>query len=209
MPGKGRPAATPPAFSERQFRDALAQFATGVTIVCARAPDQRYVGFTANSFSSVSLDPPLILWTLSRRSSSLDAFEGAGRYAGNVLMRQLAMDHGAVETVMFRNGYLTEASASNVMIVRDGRIAAPPKDNLILPGITYDATHELAREIGVPLEIRAVSHAETMGADEIWLSSSTKEVLAVTSVDGAPFGGGAPGPVFRRVWEAFQGRKYG
>jgi D-alanine transaminase len=125
----------------------------------------------------------------------------------NVLMRQLAMDHGAVETVMFRNGYLTEASASNVMIVRDGRILAPPKDNLILPGITYDATHELARAIGVPIEVRAISHAETMGADEMWLSSSTKEVLAVTSVDGAPFGNGSPGPVFRRVWEAFQARK--
>jgi flavin reductase (DIM6/NTAB) family NADH-FMN oxidoreductase RutF len=85
MSGKGRPAGTPPAFSERQFRDALAQFATGVTIVCARAPDHRYVGFTANSFSSVSLDPPLILWTLSRRSTSLAAFEAAGRYAVNVL----------------------------------------------------------------------------------------------------------------------------
>jgi D-alanine transaminase len=119
------------------------------------------------------------------------------------------VDHGAVETVMFRNGYLTEASASNVMIVRDGRIFAPPKDNLILPGITYDATHALARDIGVPLEVRAITHAETMGADEMWLSSSTKEVLAVTSVDGAPFGGGTPGPVFRRVWEAFQSRKYG
>jgi flavin reductase (DIM6/NTAB) family NADH-FMN oxidoreductase RutF len=81
---KGRPAGTP-AFSERQFRDALAQFATGVTIVCARAPDQRYAGFTANSFSSVSLDPPLILWTLSRRSTSLAAFEAASRYAINVL----------------------------------------------------------------------------------------------------------------------------
>ena len=85
MPGKGRPAATPSAFSERQFRDALAQFATGVTIVCARAPDHRYVGFTANSFSSVSLDPPLILWPLAKRSASLATFEATGRYAVNVL----------------------------------------------------------------------------------------------------------------------------
>lgn len=72
-------------FDERQFRDALAQFATGVTIVCARAPDDRYIGFTANSFNSVSLVPPLILWTLSQRSTSLPAFESAGRYAVNVL----------------------------------------------------------------------------------------------------------------------------
>ncbi|HEX6138772.1 MAG TPA: flavin reductase family protein [Casimicrobiaceae bacterium] len=73
------------AFDERQLRDALAQYATGVTIVCARAPEQRYVGFTANSFSSASLDPPLILWTISHRSASLPAFESAERYAVNVL----------------------------------------------------------------------------------------------------------------------------
>ena len=90
MKGKGRHAGTgTTAFSERQLRDALAQFATGVTIVCARAPDNRpdnrYVGFTANSFSSASLDPPLILWTLSQRSTSLAAFEASERYAVNVL----------------------------------------------------------------------------------------------------------------------------
>jgi flavin reductase (DIM6/NTAB) family NADH-FMN oxidoreductase RutF len=87
--GKGRHAGTgETAFSERQLRDALAQFATGVTIVCARVPDERhsrYVGFTANSFSSASLDPPLILWTLSQRSLSLAAFETNPRYAVNVL----------------------------------------------------------------------------------------------------------------------------
>ena len=86
MSGKGRHAGTGiMAFSERQLRDALAQFATGVTIVCARGADGRYVGFTANSFSSASLDPPLVLWTLSRRSTSLAAFVAAERYAVNVL----------------------------------------------------------------------------------------------------------------------------
>ena len=86
MSGHGRRADTgTPAFDERQLRDALAQFATGVTIVCARAGDGRYVGFTANSFNSVSLDPPLILWSLAHRSGSLAAFEGADRYAVNVL----------------------------------------------------------------------------------------------------------------------------
>ena len=128
---------------------------------------------------------------------------------GNVLMRQLAVDHDAVETVMFRDGCLTEASASNVLIVRDGRIIAPPKDNLILPGITYDATLEIAKGAGVLLEVRPIPHAEAMAADEMWLSSSTKEVLAITTVDGRPFGGGRPGPVFRRVWDAFQKAKSG
>ena len=74
-----------PAFDERQFRDALAQFATGVTIVCTRAGPGRYIGFTANSFNSVSLDPPLVLWTIARRSASLAAFDAAPRYAVNVL----------------------------------------------------------------------------------------------------------------------------
>ncbi|HEY7787814.1 MAG TPA: D-amino acid aminotransferase [Casimicrobiaceae bacterium] len=126
---------------------------------------------------------------------------------GNVLMRQLAVDHNAVETVMFRDGYLTEASASNVIVVRDGVIVVPPKDNLILPGITYDATLDIAHDTGVPLEIRAVTQGEALVADEMWLSSSTKEVLAVTTIDDKPFGGGLPGPVFRRVWAAFQARK--
>jgi len=126
---------------------------------------------------------------------------------GNVLMRQLAADHGAIETVMFRDGFLTEASASNVLIVVDGGIVVPPKDNLILPGITYDATMEFAREAGIPLTVRPVPKAEAHAADEMWLSSSTKEVLAVTTVDGKPFAGGRPGAVFRRMWEIFQAKK--
>ena len=126
---------------------------------------------------------------------------------GNVLMRQLAVDRGAVETVMFRDGLLTEASASNVLIVTSGKVIAPPKDHLILPGITYDATLEFTRDAGVPFEVRKVTREEALRADEMWLSSSTKEVLAITRIDGAPFAGGAPGPVFRKVWQTFQDRK--
>jgi D-alanine transaminase len=126
---------------------------------------------------------------------------------GNVLMRQLAADAGAVETVMFRDGYLTEASASNVLVVIGGTIVAPPKDNLILPGITYDAALEFARDGALPFELRPVTRAEALAADEMWLSSSTKEVLAVTAVDGQPFAGGKPGPVFRRMHALFQQRK--
>jgi D-alanine transaminase len=128
---------------------------------------------------------------------------------GNVLMRQLAADASAVETVMFRDGWLTEASASNVLIVRDGTVLAPPKDNHILPGITYDATLEVTRVAGVPLEVRPVAKDEALSADEMWISSSTKEVLAVTTVDGRPFAGGTPGPVFRKVHGAFQAAKRG
>jgi len=80
-----RSAAPPGAFTERQFRDALAQFATGVTVIAARRPDGRYAGFTANSFNSVSLDPPLVVWSLNRRAESLATYEKAERYAINVL----------------------------------------------------------------------------------------------------------------------------
>jgi len=126
---------------------------------------------------------------------------------GNVLMRQLAADAGAVETVMFRGGNLTEASASNVLVVIRGTIVAPPKDNLILPGITYGAAYEFASEARMPFEIRAVPRAEAEAADEMWLTSSTKEVLAVTTMDGRPFAGGTPGPVFRRMHALFQAHK--
>lgn len=126
---------------------------------------------------------------------------------GNVLARQFAVDHGAVETVMFRDGHLSEASASNVLIVKGGTIVAPPKDHLILPGITCDAALELAREGGLPFAVRPVTKEEALTADEMWLSSSTKEVLAVTTLDGRAFGNGKPGPVYRRMYALFQESK--
>jgi flavin reductase (DIM6/NTAB) family NADH-FMN oxidoreductase RutF len=85
MAPPGPAAGSPQAFDSRQFRDALGEFATGVTIICARTGPGRYVGLTANSFNSVSLDPPLVVWSLSRTSTSLAAFESAERYSVNVL----------------------------------------------------------------------------------------------------------------------------
>jgi D-alanine transaminase len=126
---------------------------------------------------------------------------------GNVLARQISADAGAAETILLREGMLTEASASNVFVVKDGVVAAPPQDNLILLGITYDLLVRLAGEGTVRLEIRPVSEAELRAADEVWLSSSTKEVLAVTTLDGKPVGTGKPGPVFRRMHALFQDHK--
>ena len=123
---------------------------------------------------------------------------------GNVLARQISADAGAAETIMFRNGFLTEAAASNVFVVQRGIVAAPPQDNLILMGITYELLTRLAAEGTVNLEIRPVTQAEVRAADEIWLSSSTKEVLAVTTLDGEPVGAGKPGPVFRRMHALYQ-----
>ena len=123
---------------------------------------------------------------------------------GNVLARQLSVEAGATETILFRDGKLTEASSSNVFVVKNGVVYAPPRDNLILMCITYDLVMQLAREGAVKLEQRHVSEAEVRNADEIWLSSSTKEVLAVTQLDGKPVGSGKPGPVFKRMHALYQ-----
>jgi D-alanine transaminase len=125
----------------------------------------------------------------------------------NVLLRQEAEDAGAAETVLVRDGNVTEASASNVYVVKRGVIASPPKDNLILPGITYDLVLELARAARLPVEVRPVTLAELRAADEVWLSSSTREVQPVTRVDDEPVGTGKPGPGFARMYELFQDYK--
>ena len=123
---------------------------------------------------------------------------------GNVLLRQLSADAGGVETILFRDGCLTEASASNVFVVRGGVIQGPPKSNLILPGITYDVVLELAQAGQLPVEIRSLTEAETRAADEIWVTSSSKEVLAIVKLDGKPVGDGRPGPLFRRMHALYQ-----
>ena len=123
---------------------------------------------------------------------------------GNVLLRQISAEADAVETVLFREGRLTEASASNVFIVIGGVIQSPPKNELILPGITYDVVVELARAEKLPLEFRDISEAEVRAADELWVTSSSKEVLAVVRLDGAPIGTGRPGPVFQRMYQLYQ-----
>jgi D-alanine transaminase len=122
----------------------------------------------------------------------------------NCLLRQLAAEAGAVEVVLLRDGFLSEASASNVLVVRSGRLLGPPKNHLILPGITYDVVLELAAAKGIPIELRAIPEQEVRSADELWVTSSSKEVLAVATLDGKPVGNGRPGPLFRTVHQAFQ-----
>ena len=122
---------------------------------------------------------------------------------GNVLARQKSAVAGAAETILFRDGVLTEASASNVLIVQDAVIVTPPKSNLALAGTTLEVVLELAARHGMPLEQRHATEAEVRGADEIWLTSATKEVLPVTLLDGRPVGTGKPGPVWKRMHAAF------
>jgi D-alanine transaminase len=123
---------------------------------------------------------------------------------GNCLLRQLSAEVGAAETILFRGGRLTEASASNVFIVKRGVIQSPPKSNLILPGITYDVVVELARANGLALEFKDIPEAEVRSADEVWVTSSSKEVLAIVELDGKRIGDGRPGPVFRRMHQLYQ-----
>jgi D-alanine transaminase len=123
---------------------------------------------------------------------------------GNVLARQVSADAGAAETILFRDGILTEASASNVFVAKNGLLLSPPKSNLILPGITYDVVVEIAQQLAIPIEFRDVREAEVRGADEVWLTSSSKEILAVVELDGKPVADGKPGPLFKRAWQGYQ-----
>ena len=130
---------------------------------------------------------------------------------GNVLARQISADHGAVETVMFRDGYLTEASASNVWVVHEGALLGAPKSEHVLEGIRFDLLRELCEDEGIAYNLRPISEADVRSADELLLSSATKEVLAVTQLDGEAVGHGAlrgkVGPVYARLYEAYQRAK--
>jgi len=130
---------------------------------------------------------------------------------GNVLARQMSADHGAVETIMFRDGFLTEAAASNVWVVHEGALLGPPKSEHVLEGIRVELLRELCEDVGVAYNLRPISEADVLSADEVLLSSATKEVLPVTRIDGQPVGHGAlrgrPGPVYARLHEAYQSAK--
>jgi D-alanine transaminase len=125
----------------------------------------------------------------------------------NVLLRQLSVDVGAAETLMLRDGFLSEGSASNIFVVRDEILLAPPKSTLMLPGITYDVVLELAAANGIAHRVREISEFELRSAQEIWLTSSSKEVLAIATLDGHPVGTGKPGPLFARMFALYQAYK--
>jgi D-alanine transaminase len=126
---------------------------------------------------------------------------------GNVLMRERSAEAGCIETIMFRDGFLSEASASNVFVVHGKTISAPPNNHLVLPGTTNDVVIELARKARIPLRLREISEDEVRAADEIWVTSATKEVLAVTRLDGKAVGKGRPGAVFKRIYRLYQDYK--
>jgi D-alanine transaminase len=130
---------------------------------------------------------------------------------GNVLARQISADQGTLETILFRDGFLTEAAASNVWVVKGGTLLGPPKSRHVLEGIRVELLRTLCQDCGVPYELLPISEAEVRSADEVLLSSATKEVLPVTLVDGQPVGHsahlGRPGPVYAQLHAAYQRAK--
>ena len=122
----------------------------------------------------------------------------------NVLARQQAVEQGCAEALLIRDGFMKEGAASNIFIVKDGVLIAPPKTHLMLPGITYDVIIELAEQHKQPLVVREISEAELRAADEVWMTSSTKEILAIATLDGKPVGTGKPGPYAEQMWQWYQ-----
>ena len=126
---------------------------------------------------------------------------------GSVLARQISADVGASETVMFRDGYLSEAAASNVWVVKNGVVMGPPKDHLVLEGIRYGLIEELCRELGLGFALQPLTRDQVLHADELLLSSATREVLAITQLDDRPVGLGRPGPVYAQLYAGYQAAK--
>ncbi|OWQ85328.1 D-amino acid aminotransferase [Roseateles aquatilis] len=130
---------------------------------------------------------------------------------GNVLARQMSADQNADETLLIRDGFLTEASSSNVWVVRDGALLTPPPGELLLEGVRIGLLQELCEEIGIACNRCPIAETELTTADEILLTSATKEIAPVTRLDREPVGHGAlrgkPGPVYARLHEAYQRAK--
>jgi D-alanine transaminase len=125
----------------------------------------------------------------------------------NVLLRQQAVDAGTAEAILIRDGLVTEGAASNLFLVRDDRLITPPHSQRLLPGITRDLVLELASAGGIPWSETDIAATELDSADEIWLTSSTKEVLPVTRLNGHAIGNGRPGPLWQAMLGLYRGYK--
>jgi D-alanine transaminase len=125
----------------------------------------------------------------------------------NVLARAQAEEEGADEAILIRDGQAMEGSASNLFIVRDGLLITPPDSNELLPGVTRDLVLELAEDDGIPFAQASISIGDLEQADEIWLTSSTREVGAVVSLNGKAVGDGKPGPLWARMDALYQACK--
>jgi D-alanine transaminase len=117
----------------------------------------------------------------------------------NILLREQALQAGADEAIMLREGEVSEGSASNIFVVKDGVVATPPRSKLLLPGITRDLVMELCRHLAIQCEEQRISEEALREADEIWLTSSTRGIMPITELDQQPLANGRPGPIWERV----------
>jgi D-alanine transaminase len=163
-------------------------------------------------FAYCSEWPPLALTTLTEGVACISTADirwarcdiKSVALLGSVLLRQMAVDAGCAETLLLRDGLLTEASASTVHVVLDGVVVTPPDSHAILPGTTRAVVEELLDELGIARRTDQVSEAQLRGAQEIWLAAATREVQPVTRLDGHPVGNGRPGYLWKRVYAAYQ-----
>lgn len=126
---------------------------------------------------------------------------------GAVLARQISVEAGAAETLMFRGELLSEASSSNVWVIKDGAVAGPVPDHRVLRGIRYGLLQRLCESRGIPFALRDITREEVFAADELLISSATKEIVPVTRLDGRPVGKGVPGPIYQALYAAYQDAK--
>lgn len=180
---RGAPAKRDHAYPNPKVDPTIFAMTTPVSAPAADAPD------TATGVSTITLDD--IRWSrCDIKSIAL---------LGNVMMRQEAVNRGAAEAILIRDGFATEGSASNFFIVKEGVVITPPKSHFILPGITRDVLVELCHKHNMAINEKEVTEAELNDADEIWLSSSTKEVVPVIKLNERVIGDGNPGPVWKQM----------
>ena len=172
-------------------------------------------GLTPTVFAMVNPMPPVPDAVRARGVACVSADDFRWRKAhikatsllGAVLARQISVEADATETVMFRGEQLSEASSSNVWVVKDGAVSGPVPDELLLRGIRFGLIESLCRGLDIPFALRPITRAEVLAADELLLSSASKEVLAVTRLDGRPVGKGEPGPIYQALYAAYQQAK--
>lgn len=180
---RGAPAGREHSFPPKGVEPTIFAMSVPVSAPAADAPD------TAEGVSAVTRDD--IRWSrCDIKSVSL---------LPNILLRQQAQEAGATEAILVRDGFITEGSASNVFIVTDDGIATPPRSHAILGGITRDLVLELCQEHGLPATEREIPEMELRNAHEIWLTSSTKEVVPVVRLNDYPVGHGRPGEQWKRL----------
>lgn len=125
----------------------------------------------------------------------------------NILAKQEAKQASAVEAIMVRDDHALEGAASNLFVVRDGIVFTHPKDNLILPGITRDFVLELLQELDIECKQQAIPKKWLYSSDELWITSSTKELLAATKIDQKVIADGKPGKCWKKIYDLYQQRK--